>query len=56
MPLMKKNNCRGFAYFAVKLWNTLPDKIRIGVMNLEDKKTEQSKLDSSKRSVKLPTL
>ena len=53
VPLVRKNNCRGFAYYAAKLWNSMPAKIRIGAMNLDDKKNQKSRLESFKRSVKL---
>ena len=49
---MKKTSCRGFGYYAARLWNKLPAKIRISAMNVKDKANQKSRLLSFKKSIK----
>ena len=52
VPLVKKSSCRGFGYYAARLWNKLPAKIRISAMNVKDKANQKSRLLSFKKAVK----
>ena len=50
VPLVKKTSCRGFGYYAARLWNKLPAKIRISAMNV--KSNQKSRLLSFQKSIK----
>ena len=52
VPLVKKSSCRGFGYYAARLWNKLPAKVRISAMNVKDKANQKSRLLSFKKSIK----
>ena len=50
VPLVKKTSCRGFGYYAARLWNKLPAKIRISAMNV--KSNQKSRLLSFQKCIK----
>ena len=50
VPLVKKTSCRGFGYYAARLWNKLPAKIRISAMNV--KSNQKSRLLCFQKSIK----
>ena len=56
IPLCKKNSCRGFSYYASRLWNQLPVEIRVKAMPQafieNNPKGETSRLNNFKKEVK----
>ena len=57
IPLFKKSSCRGFSYFASRLWNQLPVGIRMKAMPTafvkNDAKGEKLRQNNFKKEVKI---
>ena len=55
VPLFKKTSCRGFSYFASRLWNSMPTRMRATAMPSSkrcDAKHERKRLNNFKKEVK----
>ena len=55
VPLCRKTKCRGFSFYASRLWNSLPKSIRVKAMPAAkecDGKMEKSRLNNFKKEVK----
>ena len=50
VPLCKKTSCRGFSYYASRLWNSMPTRIK--ALGRRVAKNEKSRLNNFKKEVK----
>ena len=52
VPLVTKASCRGFTYYAAKLWNSLPSKMRVREKPHQDSKVDRKRLNAFKSEIK----
>ena len=52
VPLFKKSSCRGFSYYAARLWNELPAAIRSREKPHQSEKVDQKRLRAFKSDIK----
>ena len=52
VPLVTKASCRGFTYYAAKLWNSLPSKMRVREKPHQDSKVDRKRLNAFKNEIK----
>ena len=52
VPLFKKTTCRGFTFFAARLWNALPMSIRDREKPHQSKVVDAKRLGQFKREIK----
>ena len=53
VPLVTKLSCRGFTYFAAKLWNSLPPKVRVREKPHQDAIFDRKRLSAFKKDAKM---
>ena len=52
VPLVTKLSCRGFTYYAAKLWNSLPPKVRVRERPHQGERLDQKRMKVFKTEVK----
>ena len=55
VPLCRKTSCRGFSFWAARLWNSMPNRIKATAMpsfRQRDAKRERNRLNNFKKEVK----
>ena len=55
VPLCRKTSCRGFSFWAARLWNSMPNRIKATAMpsfRQRDAKREKNRLNNFKKEVK----
>ena len=54
VPLCRKTSCRGFSFWAARLWNSMPNRIKATAMpsfRQRDAKREKNRLNNFKKEV-----
>ena len=51
VPLVKRSSCRGFTYFAAKLWNSLPPQIKMRERPCQEESPDRKRLNGFKKDI-----
>ena len=51
VPLVKRSSCRGFTYFAARLWNSLPPQIKMRERPCQEEKPDRKRLNGFKKDI-----
>ena len=52
VPLVTKVACRGFTFYAAKLWNSLPPNVRVREKPHQEEKVDSKKFRAFKKDIK----